>query len=389
MTRTITCITVGRSDYGLYVPILKKIREDPRLALHLVVAGAHWFPQCGNTVEEIRRDGFDIHSAVEWPVASDTPEGIANCMGTATSAFGRLYAQHRPDMLLVLGDRFEMFAAGAAALPFKIPVAHIHGGELTNGAIDNALRHCVTALAHLHYVATEEYAQRIRQMGEEDWRIVVSGAPALDHLAQTPLLPKHALEEQYGLQLTSPPILVTYHPVTLEYERTEWHIGQLLDALSQCDAPIVFTMPNVDTSHRIIVDNIRTFVQKNPSAKLVPNFGSRGYFSMMAVSRMMVGNSSSGIIESSSFGLPVVNVGTRQEGRMRAGNVIDVGYTTEEITRGIQQAMSEEFASSLAGMHNPYGDGHAADRIVETLATIPLDHILIRKTFVDRLIQHA
>ncbi len=239
--RTIGVVTVSRSDYGSYLPVLREIREDPGLKLHLIVSGMHLSPEFGLTARAIEADGFEINDCVEMLLSSDTPEGISKSMGLGLIGFAQSYACFRPDILLVLGDRFEMHAAALAALPFKIPVAHIHGGEITEGAIDDALRHSITKLSHLHFVSTEEYARRVIQMGEEPWRVIVSGAPSLDNLFNLALLERQELQARFGLFLERDPLLVTYHPVTLEYEQTEWQVNELLAALQAFDLPVVFT----------------------------------------------------------------------------------------------------------------------------------------------------
>ncbi|MBI4280136.1 MAG: UDP-N-acetylglucosamine 2-epimerase (hydrolyzing) [Armatimonadetes bacterium] len=381
--RTIGVVTVGRSDYGIYLPILREIQEQPDLRLHLMVSGMHLSPEFGLTVEVIEADGFVIGDRVEMLLSSDTPEAIAKSMGLGTIGFAQAYARCRPDILVVLGDRFEMHAAALAALPFKIPIAHIHGGEITEGAIDDALRHGLTKLAHLHFVATEEYARRVRQMGEEPWRVVVSGAPSLDNLGGITLLEPQDLAARYGLPLDEPPLLVTYHPVTLEYEQIEWQVRELLGALETFDLPVIFTRPNADTGGRIIARLIREYIEARPGARLEDTLGTQAYFSMMAAAAVMVGNSSSGIIEAPSFGTPVVNIGSRQAGRIRAPNVIDVGYERGEIAVAIRRALSPEFRRSLQGMKNPHGDGHAAEVIVRRLREVSLDRRLIVKRFVD------
>lgn len=381
--RTIGVVTVARSDYGIYLPVLRKIKADPGLQLKLIVSGMHLSPEFGLTVKTIEHDGFEIGERVEMLLSSDTPEGIAKSMGLGTIGFAQLYARSRPDILVVLGDRFEMHAAALAALPFKIPVAHIHGGEVTQGAIDDSLRHSITKFSHLHFVATRDYARRLFQLGEEPWRITVSGAPSLDNLESVELLKAHEIEERYGLCLSRPPLLVTFHPVTLEYEQTKWHIGELLGALEEVTMPIVFTMPNADTSGRIIIEMVERFVQTHPSAKIVANLGTQGYFSLMTLSSAIVGNSSSGIIEAASFKLPVVNIGTRQQGRVRSANVIDVGYSRAEIVAGVEKAVDPGFRDTLDGLINPYGCGRASEQIIARLKEIVIDDKLIKKRFCD------
>jgi UDP-hydrolysing UDP-N-acetyl-D-glucosamine 2-epimerase len=381
--RSIGVVTVARSDYGIYLPLLRKIEADADLQLRLIVSGMHLSPEFGRTVDMIIADGFEVGDQVEALLSSDSPEGIAKSVGLGTIGFAQTFSRSRPDILVVLGDRFEMYAAVLAALPFKIPVAHIHGGEVTQGAIDDALRHSMTKFSHLHFVATQAYAHRIYQLGEESWRVTVSGAPGLDNLDSVELLKTNELEELYGLRLDPPPLLVTFHPVTLEYEKVEWQVGELLAALEQVDMPVVFTMPNADTGGRSIVEIINKFVKGHSRAYIVGNFGVDGYFSMMSSSAAMVGNSSSGIIEAASFKLPVINIGTRQRGRVRGGNVIDVGYERAEIVQGIKRAMNGDFHRKLAKLVNPYGCGGAADIIIRRLKEVELDNRLIIKQFID------
>jgi len=276
-----------------------------------------------------------------------------------------------------------MHAAALAALPFKIPVAHIHGGEITQGATDDALRHSITKLSHLHFVATEEYARRVMQMGEDPWRVIVSGAPSLDNLKSVQFLSRQELEALLGLRLDRDPLLVTYHPVTLEYERTEWQVSELLKALEAFDIPMIFTLPNADVSGRVILGMLESFVKRKPRARLVENLGTQGYFSVMAVAAAMVGNSSSGIVEAPSFTLPVVNIGTRQQGRIREKNVLDVGYSHAEIRAAIAKAVSPDFRAGLKDLINPYGAGHAAERIVRKLKEIKAGDELLVKGFYD------
>lgn len=381
--RTLGLVTVARSDYGIYLPLLRKIQADAETQLRLIVSGMHLAPEFGRTVEVIEEDGFEIAEKVEMLVASDTPEAIAKSMGLGAIGFAQAFARLRPDILIVLGDRFEMHAAALCALPFKIPVAHIHGGELTEGAIDDALRHSMTKLSHLHFVSTDEYARRVIQLGEEPWRVTVSGAPSLDNLLETKLLSIGELEDKFHLSLDKPPLLVTYHPVTLEYEQTEVQARELLAALSSCERPIVFTAPNADTGGRVVAQMIKDYVAAHAFAHLVDNLGTQAYFSLMAEAAVMVGNSSSGIIEAATFKLPVVNIGTRQKGRVRGANVIDVGYRREEIMAGIEKALQADFRDSLSGMTNPYGNGAAADRIIARLKAVPLDQRLLVKRFQD------
>lgn len=382
--RTIGVVTVARSDYGIYLPILRAIQAAPDLELRLFAAGMHLSPEFGMSVEQIEKDGFEIWERIEMLLSSDSPEGISKSMGLGVIGFAQSYQRTRPDIILALGDRFEMHTAVLAALPFNIPVAHIHGGEVTQGAIDDNLRHSITKLSHLHFVSTEEYAQRVVQLGEEPWRVIVSGAPGLDNLNEMRILTRDELSKEFDLQLTDDPLLlVTYHPVTLEYEQIEWQFSELLAVLDECGLPVVFTLPNADTGGRKITQMINDFIVKHPSAQLIDNFGTQGYYSMMKHAAAMVGNSSSGIIEAASFELPVVNIGTRQQGRVRGKNVIDVDYDRKSIFDGLEKTLLPQFRVEIRGMKNPYGGGAAAKQIIEILKQISLDDKLIVKHFFD------
>ena len=381
--RTIGVVTTSRADYGTCLPILRRIAADPDLRLHLIVGGLHLSPEFGLSVSAIEADGFDISERVEMLLSSDTPEGIAKSMGLGTVGYAQAYGRHKPDILLVIGDRFEMHAAALAALPFKIPVAHLHGGELTEGAIDDALRHSITKLSHLHFVSSQEYGRRVEQLGEEPWRITVCGAPALDNLGSIDLVSIQELESRLAMSLDKAPLVVTYHPVTLEYEQTEWQVTELLEALLEWDFPVVFTMPNADTKGRIVHQMLSNYVETNPNCCLVDNLGTQYYVSLLAQAAAMVGNSSSGMVEAAPFRLPVVNIGTRQKGRIRTENIIDVGYHKKEINKGIKKAVSKDFRDGLSEISNTLGDGNAAERIVCVLKETSLDQRLLTKQFMD------
>ncbi len=384
--RRICVVTVARSDYGILRPLLRRIDEAPDLELSLVAAGTHLAPEFGNTIEEIRGDGFEIALTVDLSLASDRPGGIARSMGLGTIGFAQAYEQLRPDLLVVLGDRFEMQAAALAAVPFLIPIAHIAGGALSGGAIDDAFRHAITKLSNLHFVETEDYARRVVQMGEEPWRVHCTGALGLDNLNEIERLSLDDLDRRFDLELEAgePPLLVTFHPVTREYKETRRYMEALLAALEDCGRPLVFTYPNADTNGRVIIEMIERFLRDCPRARCVPHFGTVGYFRLMSQAAAMVGNSSSGIVEAASFKLPVVNIGTRQLGRLAPENVVATGYGRDDILEGIHRVTSPDFRNGLKTLVNPYGDGHAAERMVEVLRTVALDEArLIQKTFHD------
>lgn len=385
-TRKIGVVTVARSDYGIYRPLLRRLDAAPDLTPQLVVAGMHLAPEFGDTRAEILADGFVPAAEVDFSLAGDRPGSLARAMGLGTIGFAQALETLRPDILVVLGDRFEMHAAAVAAQPFLIPVAHIAGGALTGGAIDDSFRHSMTKLASLHFPEIEIYGARIRQMGEPPNRIHVTGSLGLDNLAELDLLCLDTINERFGLALEAekPPLLVTFHPVTREFENTEAHMEALLQALATADYPVVFTYPNADTKGRLVMAMIEAFVEAHPRCHRVAHFGSQGYFSLMAHAAAMVGNSSSGIIEAASFRLPVVNVGSRQDGRFAPENVIHVGTTSADILAGIRRATDPAFRDGLEQLANPYGDGRAADRMVEVLRGLDLGNgSLIEKPFYE------
>ncbi len=381
--RKIAVVTVARSDYGIYRPLLRRLETAPDLTLQLIVAGMHLAPEFGDTRAEILADGFQPAAEVECCLAGDRPGTLARAMGLGTIGYAQALETLRPDILIVLGDRFEMHAAAVAAQPFLIPVVHIAGGALTGGAIDDSLRHSMTKLASLHFPEIEVYAARIQQMGEPPNRIHVTGSLNLDNLAALEPLSLDELNRRFGLALTpdAPPLLVTFHPVTRAYRDTETHVTALLQALDKAGRPIVFTAPNADTEGRRVMAMIEAFVEARPRAYRVAHFGSQAYFSMMAQAAAMVGNSSSGIIEAASFRLPVVNIGSRQDGRFAPENVIHVGDTAADIAAGIARATDPDFRDGLQQLSNPYGDGRAAERMVEVLRGLELNRSLIEKPF--------
>ncbi len=366
--KTIGVVTGTRADYGIYRPVLRAIEQSPDLDVRLLVCGAHLSSTFGNTVEEIEHDGFAIAERLRTLEADDSPAGITRSMSNGLKMFGNAFARFQPDILLVLGDRYEMFAAAAAALPFNVSIAHIHGGEVTEGAMDEAFRHAITKISTLHFATTQEYAARIRQMGENPDCIFVTGAPGLDNIQTVRMMTLHELEADLGLSLTPAPLLVTFHPETLDYQNTEAKIANLLLALEQINRPIIITHPNADTYGRIIIDSIDAFASARANVCAVASLGTDRYFSLMAHAAVMVGNSSSGIIEAASFKLPVVNIGTRQKGRIRASNVIDVNCLADDILSAIEMTLSEAFRAGLADLQNPYGDGNAAGKIARVLA---------------------
>ena len=382
MTRRIGVVTVGRSDYGIYYPLLRAIRDDVQCQLCLIAGGAHLSPVFGNTLTEIEGDGFEIGARVPMLLSGDSPEEIAMSMGVGVINFTNAYRDIQPNLLVLLGDRFEMLAAAIAALPLRIPVAHLHGGELTQGAMDDSIRHAISKLSHLHFAAAAAYGRRLEQMGEEPRRIFVTGSPVVDAVLAEPAIPKAELEKELGARLENA-LLVTYHPVTLEHERTEERLSTLLAVLSRFENEILFTYPNADMGNAVIIDLLQRFAASRPRTHIFVNLGRRKYHSLQRYVAAMVGNSSSGIIEASIFKLPVVNIGDRQMGRLRTSNIIDVPDEALAIERAIHTVLSPQFRESISQMEHPYGKGDASKQILQTLKTVPLNGSLLKKRFHD------
>ena len=381
--RKIIIATVGRSDYGLCEPVMDRIAADPSLTYGLLVSGAHLSEKSGFTITEIEARGRPIVAKIKARDTFGRQAEMAAATGEILTGCAAVFAENRPDILVVLGDRFEMFAIAAAAVPFNIPIAHIHGGELSFGAIDDVLRHAITKMSHLHFASTREYADRIIRMGEDPARVFASGAPGLDNIRPDQLPSRADLTNRFGIPLDDAPIMVTFHPVTRQFEEAERQVAELLAALRTVDVPIVITAPNADAGSETIRRALRDFVDSRDKAWLVESFGSLNYLAMLREARAMVGNSSSGIVEAPSFGLPTVNVGDRQQGRTRAANVIDVDCQRDAIVAGIRRAIDPAFRESINGKANPYGDGHAAERIIDVLKSVELGDSLSTKRFYD------
>lgn len=378
--RKIGVVTGTRADYGLLYWVLRKIEQEPTLSLKLIVTGMHLSPEFGLTIKEIEKDGFKIHEKIEMLISSDTKAGIAKSMGLGMIGFAQAFERIKPNILLVLGDRFEILSAVVTAMTMNIPIAHLHGGETTEGAIDNLIRHAITKMSHLHFVSTKFYGKCIEKMNEESWRIFVVGASGLDYIKRVDFVSKEELEQELNIKLENRPLLlVTYHPVTLEYDETEKQIDILLKALKEVNCYVIFTYPNADAGNRIIINKINEFVNEFHKAKVFINLGQRRFINLLKHVDVMAGNSSSGIIESPSFKLPTVNIGTRQKGRIRAKNVIDVNCQLNEIVKGIQQALTPEFRDNLKRLKNPFGNGNASNKIVDILKSIEINDKLLRK----------
>jgi UDP-N-acetyl-D-glucosamine 2-epimerase, UDP-hydrolysing len=381
MKRTIAVVTSSRADYSHLFWPLKDLATHPDVNLKLIVLAAHLSPAFGNTVSEIERDGFAIASRIECLLNSDTDTGMAKTLGLAVLGLTDVLAQMRPDLLLLIADRYEMLAPASVALTLRIPVAHIEGGEISEGAIDDAVRNALTKMAHIHFTSTNTARARVISMGEEPWRVTRAGAPSLDHISRSQLLTRSQLEATLKITLKQAPTVVAYHPVTLLQNTTE-EADALFDALNQIaqrGGQILFCYPNADAGSHSLMQRTHEFIQQHNDAHVFVNLGAVTYWSLLKQAGFLLGNSSSGIMEAASFALPVVNVGLRQYGRERAPNVLDADPNVDSILEKIATAQSPAFRESLRGMANPYGDGQAAERIVQVLTTVPLEDLLRKR----------
>ena len=378
MKRTIAVITTSRADYShLYWP-LRDLSENGNVDLKIIALGSHLSPEFGNTVQEIEKDGFRIDSRIECLLSSDTDVGMAKTIGVATLSLADLFGKMRPDLLLLIADRYEMLAPAAVALALRIPIAHIEGGEVSEGAIDDAVRNALTKLSHIHFTSTPVARNRVIAMGEEEWRVHRAGAPSLDHLRRQLLLSRDQLEKCLQLNLQTPTILVAYHPMTIARDTLQ-EVEALLTALGSLSEQILFCYPNADAGSRALIERTKTFIASRRNGKVFTNLDTVTYLSLLRQVDMLVGNSSSGIMESASLSMPTVNVGLRQQGRERPRNVLDAVADPNSILQAISRARTSEFRESLSGMINPYGEGRASETIVRVLTTVPLSQTLLMK----------
>jgi UDP-hydrolysing UDP-N-acetyl-D-glucosamine 2-epimerase len=378
-------MTGTRADYGHLFWLLKEIEADPDLQLQLVVTGAHLAEKWGSTVKQIERDGVPIAERVPFELEDDSPIAVADSLAQSTSGLAHAFERLRPDIVVVLGDRYEVLAAAQASLMLGIPLAHIHGGETTEGAFDEAIRHAVTKMSHLHFVAADEYAWRVRQLGERDEYIYNFGAPGLDHLTRSTLASRGELESVIGAPFGQPLLAVTYHPETLEPDEGIAGMRAMLEALGGIEgASIVFTGVNADPGHDHLAKEIHTFVGADMVRRhLVTSLGQSRYLGLLKIADAVVGNSSSGLIEAPALRVPSVNIGDRQKGRLRAASVIDCAPTKEAISEALHKALDPGFHQNLPENPSLYGVGNAAARIKDVLKQVNLGGIT-KKPFVNR-----
>ncbi len=381
--KKISVVTGTRAEYGLLYNFLKLAKKDNEIELQLIVTGMHLSPEFGLTYKQIEKDGFKITEKVEMLLSSDTYVGISKSMGLAMIGFGEVYQKLKPDIVVLLGDRYEIFCASSAAMVANIPIAHIHGGETTEGAIDEPIRHSITKMAHIHFATTETYRNRIIQLGEHPARTFNAGSPGLDSLDYMTLLGKNELEKSIGFKMGKINAIVTYHPVTLENKTAKGQISELLQALDEFkEMNFIFTMPNSDPDGRVIITKILEYVNKNKGRCIArTSLGHLRYLSVMKHFDLVIGNSSSGVIETPSFGIPTINIGDRQKGRVRADSVIDCSPKKKEIIKAIKKCRTPEFRAFCKKVKNPYYKKGTAKKILQEIKNLKITEKLLKKTF--------
>lgn len=381
--RKVCVVTGTRAEYGLLYWTMKEIESHDSLTLQIVVTGMHLSPEFGLTYKQIEEDGFNIDEKVEMLLSSDTPTGISKSMGVALIGFSDCFARLRPDIIVILGDRFELLSAASAALVARIPIAHIHGGEQTQGAFDEAIRHAITKMSHIHFTSTEHYRRRVIQLGEHPDTVLNVGAAGIDNIKKMTLLNREEFEKSINFKLGKKNLLVTFHPVTLENATAEEQFSQLLRSLDGLkDTHLIFTMPNADTDGRVIIRMTEEYVRGHDQESVAfQSLGQLRYLSAMQFVDGVLGNSSSGLIEVPSFRIGTINVGDRQKGRIKADSVIDCDPSAESIGNAIATLYSDVFQMRLNNVENPHGRGGAAIKIAKLLGDVDLEGITKKKFY--------
>lgn len=382
--RKICFFTSTRADYGIMSRLMHKVADSPDCELQIIATNMHLSPEYGLTYKEIEADGFHINKKVEMMLSSDTRNGIVKSMGVALLGFADAIDDLKPDIAVILGDRYEMLAAAEACLIYKLPIAHIGGGDVTEGAFDDGIRHSISKLSHLHFASTDIARKRIIQMGEHPDRVFNYGGLANDNILNEPIMDKEELEQSLNFKLDKDFLLVTFHPVTLEENTAARQSANLLEALEsylKC-FKIIFTMPNSDSDSRVIVDQINAFVQKHPKDSMaVVSLGKKRYYSALKYCAAVVGNSSSGIYEAPSFHVPTLNIGDRQKGRLRGESVVDVEATLDGIMKGLEKALSDEFRSYVKTTQSPFEKPGTLDNMYDVIVHYPLENIIEKKFY--------
>lgn len=385
MKKTITILTTTRADYGILRPLIFRLIQDKTFKIRVVATGTHVSPDFGNTYQEIEKDGITIDKKIEILLSADSTTAIAKNMGLAMISFADYFEERCPDALIVLGDRYEVLAICCAAANFAIPIIHLHGGESTEGILDEAYRHCITKLSYLHFASTEVYRKRIIQLGENPEKVFTVGALGVENATHIPLMEKFELEKWLNFSLFFPYAVVTFHPVILEDKSVEEQLEELLTALDAFpDLSLIFTEANADAQGKTINKILQEYVSARANAALYKSLGMIGYLSAVKYSSLVIGNSSSGIIEVPSFHIPTINIGDRQKGRVKADSIINCGVSKKEIIRSIQKALEPAFLAVVEKTENPYGDGETSYKILEILKKEILEkEINLKKKFFD------
>lgn len=381
--RKIAVFTGTRAEYGSLYWIIKGLSESPNIELQLLVGGAHLSPKFGNTFLQIEQDGFVINNRLDFLNSSDSSNGVAKSMASALVQAEEAFSLNKPDLLVVLGDRFELMPICQAAMLMRIPIAHIHGGEITEGVIDEAVRHSITKMSHLHFTSTEAYRNRVIQLGEQPEQVFNFGAPQIDNINSLNLLDRETLAKSINFDITEPFFVVTYHPVTLSHNGALHALENLLHTLETYkNFKFVITYPNADIYNQGLINTLDIF-QKNNSDQvlLVKSLGQLRYLSLLKYCELVIGNSSSGLIEAPAFYKPTVNIGNRQGGRIRGGTIIDCDESISSIKNAINKAMSEDFKNKCSTEDNPYGSGGSSDKILNIIKSVPIDNIIIKKFY--------
>lgn len=383
--KTITVLTATRAEYGLLYPVIMALKDTGKFDVKVAVTGAHLSPEFGLTYKEIEKDGIEIDRKIEILLSADTPSAISKSMGMAMIGFADYFAEHRPDALLVLGDRYETLAVCCAAMNEQIPIIHLYGGETTEGAVDEAIRHAITKLSYLHLTSTEEYRKRVIQLGEDPHRVFTVGAVGVENALKHNFLSKSELEESLEFKLDAPYGVITFHPVTLEGRNAGEQCEELLKALDAYpDMKFIITKANADADGRIINKMFDEYAQLHENIKVFESLGLVRYLSAVKYADMVIGNSSSGLIEVPSFHIPTVNIGDRQKGRLKAESVIDCEPVKESICEAINRAVSFGADDVFRNIENPYGDGETTEKICSAIIKIFSDGINLKKKFYDR-----
>jgi len=385
MKKKISVLTATRAEYGLLKPIIEKLNKNEELDVRIVATGAHLSPEFGLTFKEIEKDGFTIDEKIEILLSSDTPSSISKSMGLAMISFADYFSKLNPDLLIVLGDRYETLAVATTAMNQRIPIAHLYGGETTEGAIDESIRHAITKLSYLHFTSTEEYRNRVIQLGEHPSRVYTVGASGIENVLNEELLSKSELEMDLGISLSEPYAMVTFHPVTLENNSSEKQIQSLLEVCKEhSDLNFIFTKANADAEGRIINQFIDEYAKENSNIIAFTSLGMRRYLSALKYCSLVIGNSSSGLVEAPSFGVPTVNIGDRQKGRLQASSVINCEPEQDSISQALDRATSKDFKEKAKKTVNPYGEGDTSNKVVEVIKEYVVNNkIDLKKKFYD------